>query len=318
MDILILGPDQNKKWNWGHQHFRNAIARHEKVNAVFYGSGFEFGFGWDVVNILEEYGWEGNWFDVIILEGPKYAGPFQRLDEVKDILKVCLCVDYTGDRVGIYNDWMNRCKADIAVFHNHFLVDDFNANKEKGLCNSNIKPLAIPYAVDIDIYKNRHLDRLFDCCAIFSTTSWAYPLRGRIKEVLRSMPEIKSLVAGDPKKRLLHQHYVDALNMSKIAINSNCNWGQLNFKYTEAMACGCLLLTDKPKDYSKSGFVDGEHLVLFDGLKDMLDKLRYYLQHPNELAEIAKNGENFATLNYSTKAMADLFISEVEAINEKL
>jgi len=134
---------------------------------------------------------------------------------------------------------------------------------------------------------------------------------------LREEANIKSIVGGDPKERILHESYVEALNMSKIAINSNCNWGQLNMKYTEAMACGCLLLTDKPKDFEKSGFVNRYHLVLFNGLDHMMELIGYYLEHENERLKIAKQGHDFAVKKYSTKAMAELFVNEVKIIERR-
>ena len=55
------------------------------------------------------------------------------------------------------------------------------------------------------------------------------------------------------------------------------------------MACGGFVLSDRQKDVLAL-FKDGEHLVTFDDGKDLVDKIKYFLQHPEERKKIAAAG----------------------------
>lgn len=301
-----MGPNQNKAWNWGHQHFRNALGRH--ANVVFYGTGWTTEYGYDIFDILE--GYKDISFDAIICEGPKYAAPFKGLKDVTDILVLVLCVDYTDLYEKYYNDYLIRVNADMAIFHNNWCLENFYKRRKEGKVSVQ-SGFVVPFAADTAIYKDMKLPRMYDVGAIFSSTSWAYPLRGAIKAILRDSKDFKTRVAGDPKERIIHEDYVKVLNQCKIFVNSNCNWGGLNMKYTEAMACGCMFLTDKPLDMEYSGFKDKSHLVLYNGLDDMMDKLYYYVNHDEQRKKIAKTGMEYVRKTYSTDAMAKRLLTQL-------
>ena len=55
------------------------------------------------------------------------------------------------------------------------------------------------------------------------------------------------------------------------------------------MACGGFVLSDRQKDVLAL-FKDGEHLVTFGDGKDLVDKIKYFLQHPEERKRIAVAG----------------------------
>jgi spore maturation protein CgeB len=64
---------------------------------------------------------------------------------------------------------------------------------------------------------------------------------------------------------------------------------QASPKIYEALACGSFIICDNQKDV-RSLFNDGEHLVIFSDLKDLDDKIHYYLYHHAERKEIAASG----------------------------
>jgi spore maturation protein CgeB len=70
-------------------------------------------------------------------------------------------------------------------------------------------------------------------------------------------------------------------------------------KYTEAMACGAMVLADEPEDFTKQRFKQGEHLILYNDLDDMKRKLLYYLKHNKERNAIAASGMKFVRKNHS-------------------
>lgn len=76
---------------------------------------------------------------------------------------------------------------------------------------------------------------------------------------------------------------------SKIVVNSAVNY-DLNMRVFEALASGALLITD-PADSITELFEDGKEIVIYHNLNDLLDKIKYYLEHENERIEISKRGK---------------------------
>jgi len=90
MRILVLSPNLIGRYNWGHQRFRNDIAKFHDV--VFYGSGFpNFDPKKRVMDVINEY---GNNFDFVFTCGLRYTLEFNGLEDVKHIPKVHFVVDY--------------------------------------------------------------------------------------------------------------------------------------------------------------------------------------------------------------------------------
>ncbi len=78
---------------------------------------------------------------------------------------------------------------------------------------------------------------------------------------------------------------------SLINLNISLN-GDLNLRVFEVLSSGGFLLTDKLSIESGMEllFRDGEHLVCFENEKDLLDKIKYFIEHPEEANAIAQNG----------------------------
>ncbi|MEM9770389.1 MAG: glycosyltransferase [Cyanobacteria bacterium P01_D01_bin.73] len=92
----------------------------------------------------------------------------------------------------------------------------------------------------------------------------------------------------------------DLYNQSLISLNISLN-GDLNLRVFEVLAAGGFLLTDRltPESGLPMLFEDGRHLVTFDSEADLYDKLRYYLNHPQEAKAIARAGYEHYWQNYS-------------------
>ncbi|QCG93035.1 glycosyltransferase family 1 protein (plasmid) [Azospirillum sp. TSA2s] len=78
---------------------------------------------------------------------------------------------------------------------------------------------------------------------------------------------------------------------SQININCSLN-GDVNLRVFEVLAHGGFLLSDrlKPQTGLELLFRDGEDLVTYDGERDLHDKVRYYMDHPDLCARIARQG----------------------------
>ena len=77
---------------------------------------------------------------------------------------------------------------------------------------------------------------------------------------------------------------------SKIVFNKSLA-GDLNMRVFEALSCGRLLLTDRIKNGLEELFADRRHLVLYDGLDDLIESARYYIEHEEERERIALEGQ---------------------------
>ena len=79
-----------------------------------------------------------------------------------------------------------------------------------------------------------------------------------------------------------------AANVSRSKINLNfCTAETASNRIYKVMAAGGFLLTD---DWEGRQFEDKEDLVIFNGVKDMKEKIKYYLHHDDERAYIASCG----------------------------
>jgi spore maturation protein CgeB len=90
---------------------------------------------------------------------------------------------------------------------------------------------------------------------------------------------------------------------------------QISTRVFEAMACGGFVLSDRQKDVLAL-FKDGEHLATFGDGKDLVDKIKYFLQCPEERKRIAAAGRREVLNKHTyTHRIQDLLylISEPES-----
>ena len=127
-------------------------------------------------------------------------------------------------------------------------------------------------------------NRLYDVSFVGQVGRW-HPYR---RHVLNCMTEqgIQLNIFKVP-----HEKAAEIYAQSLINLNISLN-GDLNLRVFEVLSSGGFLLTDRL--CSESGlellFRDGEHFVYFRDEKDLVDKIKYFLRHPDEAKEIAKNG----------------------------
>ncbi len=75
---------------------------------------------------------------------------------------------------------------------------------------------------------------------------------------------------------------------------------EVNMRVFEVMAMGRPLITNRESE--RNGltdlFEDGKHLILYDGPEDLIEKVRYYLDHDEEREAIAQAGYALATTKH--------------------
>ena len=88
--------------------------------------------------------------------------------------------------------------------------------------------------------------------------------------------------------------YLDSLakayRSAKIVINHSADYVKsLNMRIFEGMGCGALVITDFVPGMEML-FEDRKHLVLFHSQEELLERVDYYLNHPDEAQRIAAAG----------------------------
>jgi len=291
MKILLLNPNYITRPNWGHQLFKNEFAKHHDV--TFYGPGYP---GYDSnLNVKQILKRLGKKFDIIFTYEVKYSKCFKGLGKITDIPKVHFQIDYA---INLPNYTMHantknidslllKNKPDLIFFSSQSNVDALKASL--GL----EKVFILPFSVDITKYRDLKLKRNIDAMAVYSAQTDIYPNRLKVQHMIQRM-NITSFT-----KRVLHNNYIRYLNQSKIFVMSGGLNKRLAMKYTEAMACGAMVLSDEPEDLNIQGFVPGKHLILYNDLNDMKKKLLYYLKRDKERNIIARDGMEFVRNNHS-------------------
>ncbi len=113
----------------------------------------------------------------------------------------------------------------------------------------------------------------------------AHPVRNDLLEGLQQA-DIPLSVLTAPQK-VACRHY----NKAAITFNHSLN-GDFNLRVFETLASGGFLLTEElePQAGQDSIFTDGEHLVYYRGIDDLIAKCKYYLSHTQERNRIARAG----------------------------
>ena len=288
MRLLVIAPDQSRKWNWGHQHLRDEFSRHYDV--VYYGHGYKNKGEKDISKVVKELGP----FDGILSWDGTYCGYFNSIKDIR-IPKAVFLVDYVLDvgKANKVDEFLVKHEFDIAFLRSTYILELFRKRQRQKRIPAKTHPILLPFGVDVTKYFDQNLPRHIDVAAIFSMVSWAYPRRAALVEAVKGMKGVNVLTGGfNAHSRICHENYIEAINKSKIFINSNGTHKSVLMKYLEAMACGALLVTDEPTDSKLLGFVDGENIVFYKTISEAVEKIRHYLDYPNELKRIATKGYN--------------------------
>jgi len=306
MKILILNPNHIRRFNWGHQLFKNEFSQQHEV--IYYGEGFP-GYRKDlsIPKYLEKIRKKKKKdFDLIITYESKWTRVFQGLEDV-DVPKAHIVIDYVKPRSNFkgFSIWPNvdehlkKIKPDIIFARTSRDVEDLKINLDFG------KVFFLPFSVDTSKYLDKNKDRYIDVMASFSTRRDVYPLRRKIQRLVTKMP-VQSFVT-----RVTNYKYIEKLNAAKIFINSGSVYKRLTMKFTEILACGTFLITEEAEDMKAAGFEPGKHLVVFKNMNDLKSKINYFLKHDKDRKIIAKRGMKFVRANHSNKVRVQQFIDKV-------
>jgi GT2 family glycosyltransferase/2-polyprenyl-3-methyl-5-hydroxy-6-metoxy-1,4-benzoquinol methylase/tetratricopeptide (TPR) repeat protein len=139
----------------------------------------------------------------------------------------------------------------------------------------------LPLACDPGLHRRHELAKMRDLCFIGNLVDGP-----RVDMVHFLKTRFPSMLVD----RKYFAEMAQAYSESKIVFNRSIK-NDINMRIFEAVACGSLLMTNA---LSENGldelFRDGTHLATYTSSEELLDKLRYYLQHDEIRETIANMG----------------------------
>jgi len=298
MKILLLAWNRYHRHNWVHELFRRELAKYHSV--LFYGSRYYCNYDPNITidKILKLYGCPHIIFTHVEHREKGFpTGLADALGNITKIFKVHYCGDYEKKAWPKYNDHLRRAKYDLLFVPCKQVAVDL---KKHGIGG---RHCLLPYSVDTSIFYNRHLEITNDISTPFSKNERC---RRRLKEFISGLDNINTSL-----ERVYTEAYVKRINETKIIVTCSQVYGAFSPKYTEVMACGTLIMGDRIDDLEELGLKDGEHLILYDGFKDLEEKIRYFLRHDQARETIAKNGMRFVREHHSMRTRVQKFTDVV-------
>jgi len=117
---------------------------------------------------------------------------------------------------------------------------------------------------------------------------------------------------ADEVGQITHSEYADIIRRSRIGLNFSYSVDahQLKGRVLEIMLCGTLLF-ESENDQTSMLFKPMEEYIPFSSKEDLLNKVNYFLGHPNEMNAIAFNGARKANQLYSSGVFWDKIFSRI-------
>lgn len=78
-------------------------------------------------------------------------------------------------------------------------------------------------------------------------------------------------------------------------------WGYTSDRAYNIMATGCPILVQRFAGMEEHGFVDGETVIAWTTFKEMMDKARYYIAHPQKREDIGRAGRQLIHARHTWK-----------------
>lgn len=176
----------------------------------------------------------------------------------------------------------------------------------------------VPWSVDTETFYKRP-GTTIDVSFVGATYRDVYPMREDILENLKDVaigytviselrPPYRVPISELIKKKyFVGERYAQLLGQSRIFIFDCSKYRYPLQKFFEAMASGCLVMSNKPTEAHSLGFVDGKTYVEIKP-ENWRKRLRHYLENKDEAQAIAKAGMNITRKFHSHETRAKQFI----------
>jgi len=176
-------------------------------------------------------------------------------------------------------------------------------------------PVTITHAVDANFFLSPSEERPLDIGWIGRSAGPTYETRRRILEMLATrfrMNEWTRLHSYEEMARIYCT--------SKLVVNVGRDDYpvDVSLRFAEAMAAGALFITMLPSEIGQLGFQDGVHFVGVRSEAEVLESVRYYLDHEAEWRKIADAGREKVMREHTYDDRAQDLLRTVESNNGKL
>lgn len=185
----------------------------------------------------------------------------------------------------------------------------------------NVTFVNIPYPVNPDVFKNYDIHRVTDVLLTGAVDEDIYPLRYRFSQLIRQNAfapyrAIQRPHSGyrlqDPESEA--KSYARALSMAKICLADTSKYGYFAEKLHEIPACGSVLCTNFPGERCE----DLKRFAIIvhpcDSDNRIVDTIKWYLERPALLDEMAKAGNHYVHSQFTTDHYAARFVQELGKI----
>jgi len=295
--ILLISPNYQTRYNAVNEDMRNEIRR--QYETVVYGQRYENkGRGYHVPMIITHYGMP----DLIIVWHPKHLPKLEGLRHL-DIPKVLMVTDYPPEWQRFKNEFIFKHEFDLVCFTQKLHVKDAKFARDNYQIHKDTKFQYLPFAIDTERYAAQGSDRDIDVFAVMSNNTVSYPNRERCVDRLKSIDGVKAFVrlVRNKKGRVWRDEYTSTLMRSKMGVASNGRFMSVNFKHLEYCAAGCLMISDKARDFGAMGWVDGKTFVQYDGMKHLRRVVLQYKQDGGARNRIASAGRELVKANHDVR-----------------
>ena len=139
----------------------------------------------------------------------------------------------------------------------------------------------LPLAADPEVHGKRTVEKRYDVAFV------GHSFPGRREAFLQAVREHfpNSFIGTAP-----HQKMAEIYSSAKIVFNISLR-DDVNMRVFEGVCSGSLLVTDDLADNGlEELFRSGEHLITYRTPEEAVEKIRYYLDHPEERERIAAQG----------------------------
>lgn len=178
------------------------------------------------------------------------------------------------------------------------------------LCHKHFKGILLMYdPVNPSDFYNKKLKRDIDVSFLGSIDPYdrKWVMRNEYTRFLKDSGVNIFLGGGQATtvNKLSVEDYSNVLNRSKMSINFSKDGDGIpciKARVFEIMSCGALMLEDWGSE-AKYFFESGKDFITYHSKQELLDLIRYYLDHDGEREAIAESGYNKATKLYNARNM---------------
>lgn len=166
----------------------------------------------------------------------------------------------------------------------------------------------LPPCCDPAVHGDQGLERIYDVGFVGQVGS-SYPERVRLLEALEQKYRL-----NDFRRQYYRTDMARIYSQSKIVINISHSSAIIPMRFFEAPAAGAMLLTEASATNGQSELLaEGSEYVSFTGIEDALDKVAYYLAHPQEREQIARAGQRAVLARHTYAQRAAQLLQTVQA-----